>query len=167
MPVLDVSACFLDVGEDRAQPRWFVCEVQVSRQHLHGKIIGGIAHQGGAAVAVSGSLTGRANRRRLVSHRERSGSSALRRAGVLRRRRVTGGGWHACRGWHVAEVQRIRRTALGSMLAGAVIGAVLAILAAAAWPASIGPLAYAAIVVVGSVGGSALGVLAVSVSKNR
>lgn len=56
---------------------------------------------------------------------------------------------------------------LATMLGGAVIGAVLAILAAAAaWPTAVGPLAYAAIVVVGSVGGSALGVLAVS-AKNR
>jgi len=57
---------------------------------------------------------------------------------------------------------------LAAMLAGTVIGAELTILAGAAmWPASIGPLAYAAIVVVGSVGGSALGVLVASARKRR
>ena len=57
---------------------------------------------------------------------------------------------------------------LATLVAGGVIGAVLATLVGAAvCPTSIGPLAYAAIVVVGSIGGSALGVLAVAVRRSR
>jgi hypothetical protein len=56
---------------------------------------------------------------------------------------------------------------LAAMVAGAAIGAVLAILVgAAAFPTSIGPLAYAAIVAVGSIAGSAIGVLAVAARRH-
>jgi hypothetical protein len=50
---------------------------------------------------------------------------------------------------------------LAALVAGAAIGAVLAILLGAlAFPAEVGPLAYVAVAVVGSTAGSAIGVLA-------
>jgi hypothetical protein len=57
---------------------------------------------------------------------------------------------------------------LATVVAGAAIGAVLAILVgAAAFPAAVGPFAYIAIIVVGSTAGSAIGVLAVAVRRHR
>jgi hypothetical protein len=53
-------------------------------------------------------------------------------------------------------------------VAGAAIGAVLAIIVgAAAFPAAVGPLAYVAIIVVGSTAGSAIGVLTVTARRHR
>ena len=57
---------------------------------------------------------------------------------------------------------------LATVVAGAAIGAVLAIIVgAAAFPAAVGPLAYVAIIVVGSTAGAAIGVLTVTARRHR
>jgi hypothetical protein len=55
---------------------------------------------------------------------------------------------------------------LAAIVAGGAIGAVLAVVVgAAAFPVAVGPLAYVAIVVVGSTAGSAIGVLAIAARR--
>ena len=57
---------------------------------------------------------------------------------------------------------------LATVIAGAAIGAVLAIvIGAVMFPTAVGPLAYLAIAVIGSVAGSAMGVLAVVARRSR
>lgn len=55
---------------------------------------------------------------------------------------------------------------LAAVVAGGAIGAVLAIVVGAAiFPAAVGPLAYVAIIVIGSTAGSAIGVSAVAARR--